>query len=317
MNVNQKCQHVFIFLGNLLGVLPLYIGFDKGNIYFISKLTRKYIITRLLLAIFVLSLHIKVRIYDRIKYITTSFYTAVYIGCSTSTLMFAIGIVFTSIVFYGKSVVKLAKFFTHDLLLSEKASITSSSLHIREMSYIVAITTSVILLSFFEYTPNFIYYMANLCIDLYTEMVTHIWVIAYFNLFHRLELAFKDLYFASLEEVLDVKDVNKLWKRYLHLRGISVKISRVHGLNVMFLVGYVYIWELNNGYEVLSNLIRKDADGLWLFTMFFWITMQGIKLFVLVHQAPKCMRLIQRFRIRMVNYRSEENHIEEVNNDHH
>lgn len=268
------------------------------------------------MAIFVLSLHVKVRIYDKIKYTATDFHTIVYTGCSTATLMFALAIIFTSIAFYGKSVVKLAKFFINNFLLpeieAEKASILPSRLLIMEMSYIFAIATSVVALSFFERTPSLFYYMANLCIDLYTEMVTNIWVIANFNLFHRLELAFRGLYLASLEEVLEVKDVKRLWKRYLYLRGIAVKINRVQGLNAVFFVGFVYVWELNNGYEVLSNLLKDDAEFLGMLIMVFWMIVQGIKLFVFVHQAPKCMRLIQRFRIRMGNYNSEETHIEEV-----
>lgn len=303
-------------LANYLGVMPLYIGFKEDHRWFISKVTLKHTVTRSLLATLAVILHVKVRIYDRV-FFKTSFSNVLYISCSTASLMFAQAIVFNSIAYYGKTVIKLANFFMDKSLSltveTEKASgVTKSSLFIIEMCYISAIVISVTALNFFEYS-TFYFYIANLWIDLYTEMITHIWVLAYFNLFRRLESAFKDLYLASLNHDMNVEYMNKLWKRYLYLRGIAVKMNRSQGLNAVFLVGFVYVWELNNGYVAFHVLMEDTPDIMKMVSAIFFIVNQGIKLFILVHQAPKCMKYVQRFRIRMGNYSSEENHMEEVN----
>lgn len=313
MNVNRKCLNILMSLANYLGVIPVNVGFKEDYSWFISKMTLKHIIARTLMAIFTVILHVKVRIYDRVI-LKTNFTNALYIGCSTATLTLALCIVITRIAFYGKTVIKLAYFFTDksSVVETEKAyGVTKSRLYIIEIGYISVIVISITALDYLDYAG--IFYIAHLWIDLYTEMITHIWVICYFNLFRKLEKAFKDLYLASLTDLLNAEDMNKLWKRYLYLRGIAVKINKSQGLNAVFLVGFVYIWQLSNAYVVFQLLKEDTPDITKIVNIVFFIVIQGVKLFILVHQAPKCMKYVQRFRIRMCNYSSEENHVEEVN----
>lgn len=198
MKLNKNGLDVILYVARLLGILPYkWTKTTTENMSFQSVLTSGYITKRLLAASVILILHIKFRIYDKISS-ETNFQMLVYIGSSTTTLLFAIAIVLVSTAFYGKKVVKLTTFFPKKCssvnLDSDKKFLSESFLFFAQAVYIAAVAIVIIVSGLFEYKSW--QFLPNVCIDLYTEWITHIWTIAYFNHLLRLRAAFEDLYSA-------------------------------------------------------------------------------------------------------------------------
>lgn len=314
MDLNRKSMDVLLYLSRLLGILPYkWKKSTRGNLVFQSVLTPMYISKRLLAATIILILHTKFRIYDKISS-KASFQMVVYVGCTTATLAFVIGIVFLSTAIYGKKLIKHTVFFPKKLATindtSDEKTISESFLFFAQALYLVTVVFLTLMLGLFKY--NAWQYLPNLCIDLYMELITQIWTLAYFNHFWRIRMAFEDLLSASLAEHLSGVALNECWSRYLHLRGVVVRINKIQGLNAIFCVGYIYIWQLNNLYNVSVEILKDTPDEAVVVNQMIWVFIEGVKLFVLIYQAPKCANLVRKFRVRLANYSSEDNHIEEV-----
>lgn len=314
MNLNEKSLDVMFYLARLLGVLPYKRAKSTtGNISFKSVLTPMYISKRLLTVTIISIMHIKFRVCDKISS-KASFQTLVFVGCSTTTLLFAIAIVIMSTTVNGKKAVKLTKLFPKEWALenltNDKKIISESHLFFAQVSYVAIVITASLVLSSFEFKVG--QFLPNVCIDVYAELIIHIWIFSYFNNLLRLKMAFEDLYSASLAEDLTVAALNDCWRRYLYLRGVVVRINRTQGLNAIFCVGYIYVWQLNELYALLVELLKDEPDKRVAVSRMIWAFVQSFKLFVLIYQPPKCASLVQKFRIRLANYSSEGNHIEEV-----
>lgn len=314
MDLNKKSLDVLLCLARFLGILPYkWKKSTREDLSFQSVITLKYISERLLLAALISILHIKFRMYDKISS-EASFQIVVYVGCSTAILTLSIGIVFISTAIYGKNLVKQTIFFPKKLAAinqtSDKRFLSESVNLFAQAIYITIVVIVTIALGSFEYAPW--QFLPNICIDIYTELITHIWSFSYFNHLLRLRVAFEDLYAASLVDDLNVAALKQCWSRYLYLRGVVVRINRIQGLNAIFCVAFIYVWQLFNLYTFLVELQKDDPDKMVAVTQLIWISIQSVKFFVFIYQAPKCASLIRKFRMRLANYSSEENHIEEV-----
>lgn len=313
MDINLKCLYFFLSLARFFGILPFTATVAAGNTYFQSVLTPMYIFKGLFAATVVLIFHIKFRVYDKIN-AKASFKMAVYVGCSTATLTFAIAIVLVSTTIYGKSVTKLTVFFPKRLALKDFANkrfLSELFVFFAQIVYLAVVIIGMIVLNVLEHR-SWLLFVANLCIDLYTELVTHAWTFAYFNLLLKLRIAFKDLYSSSLQDDFDVVALNECWSRYLYLRSVVIKTNRIQGLNAIFCVGFIYVWQLYNLYAFLGELMKNELDKIVATSLMIRVVVQGVKLFVLIYQAPKATNWVQKFRIRLGHYRGEDNHIEEV-----
>lgn len=301
-------------LARFLGVLPYKrMKSVKGNMSFESVLTPGYISMRLLIAATIFILHIKFWIYDYINS-ETSFQEVVFIGCSTTVLGLAVAMVFVSTIIYGKSLIKLTTIFPKMLssksLTSDKRFLSESFVFLFQAVYLAVVVTVILVVGLLrERTWKVI---PNLCISMYSELVTHSWTFIYFNRLLRLRMAFEELYSASLVDDLNVVALKECWSRYLYLRGVVVKINRIQGLNAIFCITYIYVWQLHNLYTLLVELSKDKPDTRVTILMMIWVFIGSAKLFVLIYQAPKCANLVRKFRMRLANYSSEEYHIEEV-----
>lgn len=314
MDLNKDSLNAMLHLARFLGVLPY--KWDKStreDMSFQSVITAKYISKKLLAAAIILILHIKFRMYDKIN-LETNFGMVVYVGCTTAILTFVIGIVFVSTAIYGKNLVKQTVFVPKKWdsinLTSDKKFLSRSFIFFAQAIYLSVVVIAIFVTGILEYKPW--QFLPNICINLYTELITHIWVFAYYNHLLRLRMAFEDLCSASLVEDFNVVTLRECWSRYLYLRGLVVRINRIQGLNAIFCVAFIYVWQLFNSYALLVELLKDDPDKVVVAYQIVWIFVQGVKLFVLIYQAPKCTGLVARFRMRLANYSSEENHIEEA-----